>query len=73
MNEVLSLEVIRACLLDRNLRLVAKATGLHYNTLWKIRQGRAKRPSVDVVIRLTQYLTAVPPVADDTKEGIGRD
>jgi len=73
MNDALSLDVIRACLQDRRLKQVAKATGLHYNTLWKIRQGRAKRPSADVVLRLTRYLTAVPPVADDTRGDASRD
>jgi transcriptional regulator with XRE-family HTH domain len=73
MNEALPLDAIRACLQDRKLRLVAEATGLHYNTLWKIRQGRAKRPSADVVLRLTRYLTAVPPVADAAKGDASRD
>ena len=73
MNEVLSLDAIRACLQDRKLRHVARATGLHYNTIWKIRQGRAKRPSADVVLRLTRYLTAVPPATDTAKGDAGRD
>jgi len=73
MNDILSLEAIRACLQDRKLKHVAKATGLHYNTLWKIRQGRAKRPSADVVLRLTRYLTAVPPATDNAKGDSGRD
>jgi len=73
MNGALSLDVIRACLQDRKLKHVAKATGLHYNTLWKIRQGRAKRPSADVVLRLTRYLTTVPPAIDTAKGDSGRD
>jgi len=73
MNEVLPLDAIRACLQDRKLRHVARATGLHYNTIWKIRQGRAKRPSADVVLRLTRYLTAVPPATDTAKGDSSRD
>jgi len=73
MNEVLSLDAIRACLQDRKLRQVAKATGLHYNTLWKIRQGRAKRPSADVIFRLSRYLTAIPPITNESKEDASRD
>jgi len=73
MNDALSLDVIRACLQDRRLKQVAKATGLHYNTLWKIRQGRAKRPSADVVLRLTRYLTAVPPATDPAKGDASHD
>jgi len=73
MNEVLPLDAIRACLQDRKLRHVARATGLHYNTIWKIRQGRAKRPSADVVLRLTRYLTAVPPATDPAKGDASHD
>jgi|YNPMSStandDraft_1061717.scaffolds.fasta_scaffold97453_2 transcriptional regulator with XRE-family HTH domain len=73
MNGALSLDVIRACLQDRKLRQVAKATGLHYNTLWKIRQGRAKRPSADVIFRLSRYLTAIPPITNESKEDASRD
>ena len=73
MNGALSLDVIRACLQDRKLRQVAKATGLHYNTLWKIRQGRAKRPSADVIFRLSWYLTAIPPITNESKEDASRD
>jgi len=73
MNEVLSLDAIRACLQDRKLRHVAEATGLHYNTLWKIRQGRAKRPSLDVILRLSRYLTAIPPMVNSLKEDASRD
>jgi transcriptional regulator with XRE-family HTH domain len=72
MNGALSLDVIRACLQDRKLRQVAKATGLHYNTLWKIRQGRAKRPSADVIFRLSRYLTAIPPITNESKENASR-
>jgi len=73
MDETLSLDDLRACLQDRRLKHVARATGLHYNTLWKIRQGRAKRPSADVVLRLTRYLTAVPPATDPAKGDASHD
>lgn len=54
---MLSLEQVKARLRDRRLAVVAEATGLTYNTLWRIMNERTKSVSYDVVKRLSDYLT----------------
>lgn len=43
-------------LADRRIDLVAKATGLHYNTVRVIRDGTAKNPTYRVLRALSDYL-----------------
>ena len=60
-------DVLAACLeeqtgrlrraLDRcNLRKVAEATGLHYNTILVIHSGKRTNPSIETVKKLSDYL-----------------
>ena len=51
------IERVRAALQDRNLRRVAKATGLHHNTLGNIMKGDTT-PSVRTLDKLLSYLFA---------------
>lgn len=48
------MEIIEA-LKDRNLRAVARATGLHHNTLSRIRSGVSK-PTLGTRLILRSYL-----------------
>lgn len=60
-------DVLAACLeeqtarlrraLDRcNLKKVADATGLHYNTILVIHSGKRNNPSIETVKKLSEYL-----------------
>lgn len=49
------IEKVRQALQDRNLRRVAKATGLHHNTLHNFMKG-SNRPSVQTLNTLLSYL-----------------
>lgn len=51
-----ALHEIRVLLGDRRLMLVAEATGLHYNTIRDIRDGRRKNPTIETVQKLSDYL-----------------
>jgi hypothetical protein len=53
---VLSLSVIRDKLSKANIALVAKSTGLHYNTVYKIARGGNINPSLDTVIKLSDFI-----------------
>jgi len=53
---MLSVTEIRNALQDRRLGIVAKATGLHYNTLRDIRDGTATDPRSSTVTVLSDYL-----------------
>ena len=55
----LPIDDIRALLHDRKLEVVAKATGLHRNTLSLIRSGEAGNPNARTLKKLSDYLTAV--------------
>lgn len=55
---MLSEKLIQDLLRDRNLFLVAQATGLQYQTVWKFARGRIKRPTHAVVLKLANYLEA---------------
>jgi len=52
------IESVREALRDRNLRRVAKATGLHHNTLHNFMKGSGK-PSVQTLDALLSYLFPV--------------
>jgi DNA-binding phage protein len=43
-------------LADRKLKVVAKETGLHYMTVWRISAGKETNPKFDTVVRLSEYL-----------------
>jgi len=55
---MMTLEQIRASLRDRKPGVVAKATGLHYNTIRKIRDRKDHNPSYKAVVALSEYLEA---------------
>lgn len=52
-----TLEHLRTLLHDRRLLVVAKETGIHYNTLKSIRDDNAANPTYRVVQSLYDYLT----------------
>ena len=53
MNEI---EWIRIALLDRRPKIVAEITGLHVNTITRIRDGKEGNPKIDTLNRLARYL-----------------
>lgn len=52
-----TLEQLRQLLHDRRLLVVAKETGIHYNTLKSIRDDEKANPTYRVVQSLYEYLT----------------
>lgn len=54
----MTLEDIRQALKDRRINKVSLATGLHQNTITKIRDGVSKDPSNSTVELLRKYLEA---------------
>lgn len=54
---MMTLEQVRTALADRKLRAVAKATGLAYDTVWRVATGRSKAVSYETVEALSQYLS----------------
>jgi DNA-binding phage protein len=55
--QLLSLEQIKKALEDRRLRVVARETGLHYQTLYRIVNDETKDPVLSTVKLLSDYLT----------------
>lgn len=53
---MLTLEQVRAGLQDRRLSAVSEATGLSYDTVWRVARGKAICVSYDTVRRLSAYL-----------------
>lgn len=53
---MLLLSEVREQLGDKNLKEVARRTGLAYDTVWRVFRGDTKRVSYDVVVRLSDYL-----------------
>lgn len=53
---MMTLEKIRQALKDRRPSIVARSTGLHINTVARIRDGQNTNPSYDVVVALSNYL-----------------
>lgn len=49
-------EEIIKLLKDRNLRKVASSCGLSYDTVWRVANGKAKRPSHETMKKLSDYL-----------------
>lgn len=51
----MTLEQIIAKLKDRNLKTVSEKIGIHYNTLYKIVNGKSS-PNYTTLIKLQNYL-----------------
>ena len=54
---MLTIDQIRQALADRRLDVVSEATGVHRNTLGRIRSGEAKNPSYSTVKSLSDYFS----------------
>lgn len=54
----MTIEEIAKALADRNLKMVAERTGVHYVTLSRIRNGHHKNPRYETVKALVDYLQA---------------
>jgi len=54
---VLTLEQVRAGLIDRKAKIVAEETGLNYMTVWRIANGREINPKFSTVKVLSDYLS----------------
>lgn len=46
----------RAQLQDRNIQKVAEQTGIHFNTLYAIKNGRQDTPHIETLEKLLAYL-----------------
>jgi predicted glycosyl hydrolase (DUF1957 family) len=55
---MLTLDQIQKKLADRNLNMIARETGLAYDTVWRIAKKRAKQPTYDAIKRISDYLEA---------------
>jgi len=53
---VLTLDEIRAMLLERKLKVIAERTGLAYDTVRRIAYGYAQEPSYSTIKTLSDYL-----------------
>lgn len=53
---MMTLEQIQDALKDRRPRVVAKETGLHPNTIVKLRDGKNMNPTHRVFTALSEYL-----------------
>ncbi len=53
---MMTLEQVQQLLADRKPGVVANATGLSYDTVWRVQRGDMKAVSYDVVKRLSDYL-----------------
>ena len=54
---MLTLKEIRSALGDRRLDVVAEATGLHPNSIARIRDGKNENPRHETIEALSRYLT----------------
>jgi len=54
----MTVKEIREKLSDRNLRVIAKRTGIHYMTVYRIATGRSANPTLRVANKLIQYFEA---------------
>lgn len=66
---MLTLEAIRRALQDRNIAAVSEATGIHPNTLYRIRDGSRENPSYSTIVTLSDYLRA--QLADPAEKSNG--
>lgn len=53
---MMTLEQIQTALQDRRPKLVAEKTGLHTNTIVKVRDGKNTNPTHRVLTALSEYL-----------------
>ena len=53
---MMTLDQIRDALKDRRPAMVAQSTGLHVNTVMRIRDGMNTNPTYEVVAALSKYL-----------------
>ena len=53
---MMTLDQIRDALKDRRPVMVAQSTGLHVNTVMRIRDGMNTNPTYEVVAALSDYL-----------------
>lgn len=53
---MLKLEEIQKALADRNLRKVARAVDLSYDTIWRVANGTVISVSYETVKKLSDYL-----------------
>ena len=54
---MLTLDQIKAALLDRRIAMVAQATGLHVNTVIEVRDSPKANPTYRVLKALSDYLS----------------
>ena len=64
LKKILTLDQIKAALSDRNLKTVAKRTGLAADTLYRIAHGEGT-PTHATIIVLSIYLDGSPTVSTD--------
>jgi transcriptional regulator with XRE-family HTH domain len=55
-----TLDTVRKLLKDRRISVVAKATGIHRNTITYIRDDKRYNPNYDTYKKLADYLRANP-------------
>lgn len=53
---MLTIEQIIEALKDRSLKKVSESTGLSYDTVWRVANGKALKPSHDTVKKISDYL-----------------
>lgn len=53
---MIEIEWIRNALLDRRPKIVAERTGLHVNTVIRIRDGKEENPKIQTLNLLAAYL-----------------
>lgn len=58
---MLTIEEVRERLQDRKLRVVSEQVGLAYDTVWRVKSGKSKRISYDVIKVLSDYLEGNTP------------
>ena len=54
---MMTLDQIKAALLDRRIAMVAQATGLHANTVIEVRDSPKANPTYRVLKALSDYLS----------------
>lgn len=57
--KILDVDTIRRLMSDRKISQVARQTGVHQNTLYRILGGKTN-PSYNTLKALSEYLTATP-------------
>lgn len=57
---MLTLEQVQTRMADRRLASVARGTGLHYETVWRVARGKISPVNItyDTIKRLSDYLMA---------------